>query len=99
MRRWLLTLASAFSLLLCLGTMGLWIQSYRAAALVATPSTYYAQAILARTWPPSHGPRIPLEGLIVLMQDITGSRIRVDWPALEAAHVGRQTQIALALPK
>jgi hypothetical protein len=83
------------SLLLTLATVLLWVLSYRAPmrGVGVAPSNHHLQIRLARSLPAAEFVGYDLSDVVVFLQDVTGIVIKVDWAALEASGVTRQTQI------
>jgi hypothetical protein len=105
MRRRLLNLVVALSLLLCGATVALWVHNYRSVSPAgpAQPSSAAIQARLNRPMPRIRGSgadfsQVELGDALAFMRDISGVWIDVNWNALREAGVTPDTTVNLNFP-
>ena len=92
-RRILLNAAMVLSLLLFCIAISLWVWSYRSGPAGA-PSTATIQALLARPCPTITFTGQGIYDVTDFLRDISGLDIQVDWDALSAAGIDRDTPIS-----
>jgi hypothetical protein len=94
MKRRLLNLFSAVSLLLCVAACALWVRSYGSSSAPA-PSAARMQDALARPLPVINFDGVALDEIVQFTGDVSRATMEVDWPALAAAGVGPDTPVSL----
>jgi hypothetical protein len=96
-RRRLLNLMTALSLVVCLAAAGIWIVSYPLTSPKgrAQPSTAAILTQLSRPLPQVNFSGVALHDAISFMEGVSGVEIDVDWAALEAAAVPPNTTVNL----
>jgi hypothetical protein len=99
MARRLFAVAALLSLLLCVASVALWLWSERGGTLKAPPrpSNAAVQLQLSRPLPGVNFTGVALVDVMDFMRDVTGLRVAVDWPALEAAGVGKNSTVNVNL--
>lgn len=92
MRRKLLGIAAAGSVLLFVWACVVWPASYGSRAS-ARPTTFAVQASLGRTLPMVRFDQVGLYDVLAFLRDMSGLNIHVDWAALEKAGINRNDPV------